>query len=128
MNVLGSFGRYAESQFRKIERWERRNQAIAELLEAIERKGMSDPTSAASFLQENGAAATLGGAKDEVKAVYRSLFDRGLLPQATFDALVRAVAEDDESRSSRLPIDRRTPTTSFDSSTRASTAFGRVSL
>ena len=93
MNVLGSFGRYAESQFRKIERSEHRNQAIAELLEAIETKGMSDPASAASFLQEKGAAASLGGAKDEVKAVYRSLFDRGLVPQATFDALVRAVAE-----------------------------------
>ncbi len=93
MNVLGSFGRYAESQFRKIERSERRNQAVAELLEAIERKGMSDAASAASFLQEKGSAGTLGGAKDEVKAVYRSLFDRGLLPQATFDALARAVAE-----------------------------------
>ena len=93
MNVLGSFGRYAESQFRKIERSEHRNRAIAELLEAIETKGMSDPATAASFLQIKGAAATLGEAKEEVKAVYRSLFDRGLLPQATFDALVRAVAE-----------------------------------
>ena len=92
MNVLGSFGRYAESQFRKIERSEHRNQAIAELLEAIETKGLSDPASATSFLQEKGAA-SLGEAKDGVKAVYRSLFDRGLLPQATFDALVRTVAE-----------------------------------
>ncbi len=30
MNVLGSFGRYAESQFQKIERSERRNRAITE--------------------------------------------------------------------------------------------------
>jgi predicted nucleotidyltransferase len=93
MNVLGSFGRYAQSQFRKIERSEGRNRAVAGLLEAIERSAVSDAASAASFLQEKGAADTLGGAKDEVKAVYRSLFDRGLLPQATFDALVRAVAE-----------------------------------
>jgi len=93
MNVLGSFGRYAESQFRKIERSEHRNEAIVELLEAIETKALSDAASAASFLLEKGATASPGAAKDEVKAVYRSLFDRGLLPQATFDALVRAVAE-----------------------------------
>ncbi|MGH9391623.1 MAG: DNA polymerase beta superfamily protein, partial [Vicinamibacteria bacterium] len=93
MNVLGSFGRYAESQFKKIERSEHRNQAIFELLEAIEKTGLSDPESAASFLQARGAANTLGEAKDEVKAVSRSLFDRGLLPRATFEALVRAVAE-----------------------------------
>lgn len=93
MNVLGSFGRYAESQFKKIERSERRNQAITELLEAIEKTGMSDREGAASFLQKRGAATSLGEAKDEVKAVYRSLFDRGLLPQATFEALFHAVAE-----------------------------------
>ncbi len=93
MNVLGSFGRYAESQFRKIERSERRNQAIAELLEAIEKSKISDPAEAASFLQSRRVAGSPGGARDEVKAVHRSLFDRGLLPQATFEALVRAVAE-----------------------------------
>lgn len=93
MNVLGSFGRYAESQFKKIERSERRNQAIVELLDSIEKTGLSDREGAASFLQKRGAATSLGKAKDEVKAVYRSLFDRGLLPQATFEALAHAVAE-----------------------------------
>jgi predicted nucleotidyltransferase len=93
MNVLGSFGRYAESQFQKIERAELRNRAIAELLEAIESQGLSDAESAASFLRKRGVAATLGRAKDEVKAVYRSLFDRGLLPEATFQALLGAVAD-----------------------------------
>jgi predicted nucleotidyltransferase len=93
MNVLGSFGRYAESQFQKIERSELRHRAIRELLEAIESRGLSDAESAASFLRNRGAATTPGRAKDEVKAVYRSLFDRGLLSEATFEALVRAVAE-----------------------------------
>lgn len=93
MNVLGSFGRYAASQFQKIERSELRNRAVTELLEAIESQGLSDSESAASFLRKMGAATTVGRAKDEVKAVYRSLFDRGLLPEATFEALVRAVAE-----------------------------------
>jgi predicted nucleotidyltransferase len=93
MNVVGSFGRYAESQFQKIERSEHRNRAIAELLEAIESKELSDAETAASFLKKKGVAPTLGRAKDEVKAVYRSFFDRGLLPQSTFESLVRAVAE-----------------------------------
>jgi predicted nucleotidyltransferase len=93
MNVLGSFGRYAESQFQKIERAELRNRAIAELLEAIESQGLSDAESAASFLRKRDVVTTLGRAKDEVKAVYRSLFDRGLLPEASFEALLRAVAE-----------------------------------
>jgi hypothetical protein len=93
MNVLGSFGRYAESQFQKIERAELRNRAIAELLEAIESQGLSDGESAASFLRKRGVATSLGRAKDEVKAVSRSLYDRGLLPEATFEALLGAVAE-----------------------------------
>lgn len=93
MNVLGSFGRYAESQFRKIERSELRNTAIAELLEAIERKGLSRTESAEIFLLERGVAKTAGRAREEVKAVYRSLFDRGLLPESTFESLVLEVVE-----------------------------------
>ncbi len=61
MNVLGSFGRYAESQFRKIERSERRNQAIADLLDAIEKSKISDPAEAALFLQSRGVAGSPRG-------------------------------------------------------------------
>ena len=93
MNVLGSFGRYAESQFKKIDRSERRNEAVAELLEAIERQGLSRAEEAERFLRQRGAATSAAGAQREVKAVYRSLYDRGLLPEATFTALLRAVSE-----------------------------------
>ena len=105
MNVLGSFGRYAESQFKKIERSVLRNEAIAELLEAIESRGLSRNEEAEAFLCERGVARAAGRAREEVEAVCRSLFDRGLVPESTFASLVRAVAEG--RRKSLEPVSHR---------------------
>ncbi len=90
MNVLGSFGRYAQSQFKKIERSLERNAALTHLLAGIEGEGVADVDAAVAHL----ARVIPGDAKGrrrEVTAMIRSTFDRGLVDRADFGALVDAV-------------------------------------
>lgn len=91
MNILGSFGRYAQSQFQKIQRSLLRDQALSELLAVMRAGGIDNREQAAAFL---GCAAHLRRAQEatnELKACVRSIFDRGLLPAASFEALLQAV-------------------------------------
>ncbi|MEQ8279040.1 MAG: nucleotidyltransferase domain-containing protein [Deltaproteobacteria bacterium] len=86
MNVLGSFGRYAQSQFKKIERSLERNAALTHLLAGIK----------AGIDSIDGAAAHLTDGDDktrrrEITAMVRSTFDRGLIDRADFGAMVEAV-------------------------------------
>lgn len=91
MNVLGSFGRYAQSQFKKIERTLVRNRAQDELLNDIAAGRVVDKAGAVAAL------ASLGGGEKarltELTAILRSLADRGHLPSADFEDLLSAVAE-----------------------------------
>ncbi len=92
MNILGSFGRYAQSQFKKLERSLQRDEAVRDFLEAIERREIRDAAGAAARLKGLGVATNDAEAKREVKGVCRSLFDRGLIASAEFSSVVEAVA------------------------------------
>lgn len=91
INVVGSFGRYAQSQFEKMRRSEARARGLRALLHAVERGEADDPSAAAGILREE-----LGGdertGREELKACLRSLFDRGLLPGTGYAELAQAVA------------------------------------
>ena len=92
MNILGSFGRYAQSQFKKIERTRRRHQGQLALVEALQGGKVADAQGAIRWLR--GA---FGGSEAdwqlELKAMLRSLADQGGLPRAGFEALQSAVAD-----------------------------------
>jgi len=92
MNVLGSFGRYAQSQFRRIERAQKRDVAFAELFAEAGAGRLQTADEAAQFLRARRVAPNLGEAKKEVHALARSVFDRGLIEAAHFEALMQAVA------------------------------------
>ena len=93
MNILGSFGRYAQSQFKKIERSLKRDDAVRAFLDDIAARRIDDAEGAARVLRKFGIASSDGQAKKEVHAVSRSLFDRGLLGGADFGSIVSAVQE-----------------------------------
>lgn len=91
MNILGSFGRYAQSQFQKIQRSLRRDQALTELLAVMRAGSIDTPEQAAVFLAHATSIRRPQEALPELKACVRSIFDRGLLPEASFDALLQEV-------------------------------------
>lgn len=93
MNVLGSFGRYAQSQFDKIERSRARGQALAALLDAAQAGQVSDEADALRVLGEAAGGAPKAALRAELKASLRSLADRGLLGAPGLEALLSAVAE-----------------------------------
>lgn len=93
MNILGSFGRYAQSQFKKIERSLLRDDAVRAFLADIEAGRIDDVEGAADVLLNFGIASKQAQAKQEVHAVCRSLFDRGLTEGAAFECVVKAVGE-----------------------------------
>ena len=75
MNVLGSFGRYAQSQFEKIQRSLTRNEKFLQVLDDID------------------AGREPAVEKKELTAMVRSIFDRGLIEGASYDLLVAAVRD-----------------------------------
>ena len=99
-NIFGTFGRYAMSQFRKMRsagRRQRMQQSIVELM-----------TSDAQLSQQqlvqrlcHGSQAVVQGegarrqAEDAVRDLHRSLFDRGMLEQRGFEAMVRLLLRAD---------------------------------
>ncbi|MEL6186677.1 MAG: nucleotidyltransferase domain-containing protein, partial [Myxococcota bacterium] len=78
MNVLGSFGRYAQSQFRKIERSLARDQALRVLLTEAEAGRVRDEVTALKTLSTSLALSD-AQTRAELKAILRSLVDRGVL-------------------------------------------------
>lgn len=95
--VLGSFGRYAQSQFQKIERSRVREENAVRLLEAI-RSGRN--------LDRDGASEMFGGGRagrDELKALLGSFRDRGLLVDASLEGLVAAVRDVGDERFQPAP-------------------------
>ncbi len=92
MNILGSFGRYAQSQFKKIERTRKRHEGQVALVDALDTGRVHAPDEAVRWLSD-----ALGGAqaewRAELKAMLRSLHDQGLLATASFADLAGAVAE-----------------------------------
>lgn len=93
MNILGSFGRYAQNQFNKIERSLERDHAVRSLIDEIGRGQITDADSAIGFFQRLAPDDSDRTAKNVLTSVCRSLFDRGLLEEATVAQLCRAVAE-----------------------------------
>ena len=93
MNILGSFGRYAQSQFKKIERSRQRDTAVQAFLTAIEQGTVVNVEQAAQILKGHGITSNDADAKKEVHAACRSLFDRGLLKSAHFESVLSGVAE-----------------------------------
>lgn len=92
MNVLGSFGRYAQSQFKKIERTLARHRGQSVLLEAVEAGSVASASAAVQWLAKCQGGTTSQWTV-ELKAILRSLEDRGVLAAASFDAFAEAVAE-----------------------------------
>lgn len=84
MNILGSFGRYAQSQFKKMARSLERDEAVRTLIQKMGKGDVGDAVQAAAFLKGAGLGMSAGTAKKEVHALCRSLFDRGLLPGTSF--------------------------------------------
>lgn len=78
MNVLGSFGRYAQSQFRKIERSLTRDEALRVLL-AEARGGRVHDASTAQKVLSSSLGLSEAQTRTEMKAILRSLVDRGVL-------------------------------------------------
>jgi predicted nucleotidyltransferase len=91
MNILGSFGRYAQSQFQKIQRSLTRDRALTELLTTVHTGEIGTREQAAAFLARAMHISRAQEAANELKACVRSVFDRGLLPEASFEALLQAV-------------------------------------
>lgn len=91
MHILGSFGRYAQSQFQKIQRSLQRDQALTALLAALRTGQMHTREQAITFLAQATAQRRVQEASDALKACIRSIFDRGLLPEASFAGLLREV-------------------------------------
>lgn len=95
-NIFGTFGRYAMSQFRKMRSASQRQrvqQTIVELLASKE--GLSEVQLVERLCQ--GEVVTGGRApreaKEAIRNLHRSLFDRGVLKRRGFDALVQRLAE-----------------------------------
>ncbi|MEL6545469.1 MAG: nucleotidyltransferase domain-containing protein, partial [Myxococcota bacterium] len=91
MNILGSFGRYAQSQFKKIERSLERDSAVHAILNGIEAGRIHNDTAASQIFLELGLANTAKDGRKELTAVCRSLFDRGVVPSAAFESVLDAV-------------------------------------
>ena len=91
MNILGSFGRYAQSQFKKIERSLERDNAVRGLIDEIDRGRIADVGAALNFFQRLAPDLSEPEARKTLQSVCRSLFDRGLLNGANFAELSRAV-------------------------------------
>lgn len=97
MNILGSFGRYAQSQFKKIGASLERNSAVVSLIQEIGDSRIADAQQAGAFLRDSGLGYSKAEANKELRSVCRSLFDRGLLAGAEFtdfrDAVVQGESE-----------------------------------
>jgi predicted nucleotidyltransferase len=91
MHILGSFGRYAQSQFQKIQRSLTRDQALTELLAVMHAGEINTREQAAALLARALHLSRVQEATTELKACVRSIFDRGLLSEASFEALLQAV-------------------------------------
>lgn len=81
--VVESFGRYAQSQLKKLFRSAERRRHLALLLDEV----------AAGRAPTEGQATRLLPGEEDVHALVRSLFDRGLLASSSYAALLAAVAE-----------------------------------
>lgn len=93
MNVMGSFGRYAQSQFRNIERSVARDGLLQLLLQGIEAGRVTDEAQAILLIQREVPLSPGTSARAELKAVVRSLMDRGVIGQGGLLAVFEAVSE-----------------------------------
>ena len=92
MNVLGSFGRYAQSQFKKIERTLKRHHGQRILVEAVGAGRVSDARGAVEWLRKSEGGSASEWAL-ELKAILRSLVDRGTIGGVDFGEFAKAVAD-----------------------------------
>ncbi len=82
LRVIDAFGRYAQSQLKKLERALARRRHLKVLLHVVRAGHVATVNAAQAFLPPG----------EDVHALVRSLFDRGLLASSTFGALIDAVA------------------------------------
>jgi predicted nucleotidyltransferase len=78
-HVLGSFGRYATSQLKKLEGARARRTQLAHLLQEMSAGRVVDEAAAKALLKAQGG--------EDLHALVRSVFDRGLIGGASFAAL-----------------------------------------
>lgn len=111
MNVLGSFGRYAQSQFHKLEQSQIREQALQALFTGFA-KQLHWPTlqEAAIYLQKEGYG-SLNVCEELVRSCLRSLRDQDFLPTAQYSDLLQAVkrAENQDDTESKALLNRMQP-------------------
>lgn len=95
-NIFGTFGRYAMSQFRKMRAARRRRrvqQVIVELIasapQLTEEQTVEHLCQQPDLLGDRNVA---GRAREAIRDLYRSLFDRGLLRERGFEPLVQLVS------------------------------------
>ncbi|HEY4221806.1 MAG TPA: nucleotidyltransferase domain-containing protein, partial [Myxococcota bacterium] len=96
--VVLSFGRYAQTQLDKLGRAGDRARNTRALLDAVESNRVVDERAATTLLRSVAVSSSPQSqaqvqALDDVHAIVRSLFDRGLVKAASFAALVDAVRE-----------------------------------
>ncbi len=91
MNILGSFGRYAQSQFKKMARSLERNAAILSLITEVGDGRIDDAKQAGLFFKDANLGLSNSEANKEVRSMCRSLLDRGLLKGAQFSDFRDAV-------------------------------------
>jgi predicted nucleotidyltransferase len=97
-HVLGSFGRYATSQLKKLEAAQLRRRQLEALLVAIDTGDVADDARAARIVTDvvdlagaDAAGIATDGGRDVVVGVVRSVFDRGLITASSLDALKAGV-------------------------------------
>ncbi len=93
MNVLGSFGRYAQSQFKSIERSVARDTLLKVLLDGLASGKVNDMAQAVLHVGAQTGLRDAAQCRAELKAVLRSLLDRGLVEQGGLQPVAEAVAE-----------------------------------
>jgi len=98
--VVQSFGRYAASQLKKLEAAAARRERLIALIAEVRAGRVVDEASAIAHVLSHGGGAASGAApsaraaKEELTALARSVFDRGLLAGGGVLDLVRAAGDD----------------------------------
>ena len=98
-NIFGTFGRYAMSQFRKMRSASRRRHVQEVIVELLGSNAELSEEHLVERLCQGGAGAVVQGAqarrqaKEAVRDLHRSMFDRGVLKRRGFTELARRLAE-----------------------------------
>lgn len=98
-NIFGTFGRYAMSQFRKMRSASRRRQVQQVVVDMLASNAELSEEQVVERLCRGGDGAVIQGAgapkqaKEAIRDLHRSMFDRGVLKRRGFEALARRLSQ-----------------------------------